>query len=89
MEWKDVTTYSRGQKERTPTAWQISSGTPRVYITNDHLHYKGLWIMHCFKVGIDTKQIAADNLEDAKAMALKKVYEAIGQINSDYMGLVK
>lgn len=81
MNWKDATTYSRGQGGKAPqTAWSIEAGTLKIYLTNNHRMYPGDWIMHCYELNIKEKLIGEVDymdLEEAKAKALDAVEKKI------------
>lgn len=88
--WKNVTQYSRGDKERKATTYRITSGSISIVITCDHIHYKPQWIMHCRVLGIDTKPLGLsgeDKLEEAKGKAIRIVNAAIGELVEDAKGL--
>ncbi len=87
MDWKNTTSYSRGDKERKPTTWTLHGNTgKRITITCNHIHYPGEWVMFCESVGIKEKQIFvdADNLEEAKAVTLVRVKEKIEELNAEW-----
>lgn len=73
MEWKDTTSYSRGEKERKPNTWTVKNGGVSITVTCGHIHHPGAWIMHCSSVGMDTRYINAKSLEEAKAIAVDDV----------------
>jgi hypothetical protein len=52
-EWKDVTSYSRNDKERTPTTFEVKEGPLRIVITCGHIYHRPEWVMHCHAVAID------------------------------------
>ena len=72
--WKDVTSYSQGDKDRKPTAFEAVSGELRIYITCGHIHYNGDWIMHCKALGIDTLHMkTCKSQDDAEKRAIHNV----------------
>lgn len=75
MEWEDCTNYSKYDKDRIPTTFDLKfpSGL-RLMITKGHIYYKGKWVMHCFNVGIDTYllNVKAQKEAETKAMAIVK-----------------
>ena len=62
--WKNVTSYSRGDKERKPTSFEVASGKLRIYITCGHISYRGEWIMYCKAVGIDALHMKTCRTQD-------------------------
>lgn len=71
--WTDATSYSRGEVRRPePDAWEARlSKLVRVYVTRQHIYYKGKWVMHCEAVGLNCVPLVAATAEDAKAEALR------------------
>lgn len=48
MEWKDTTTYRRGEtRGENPTSWTLRTDELRITVVSDHIHHAGQWIMHC------------------------------------------
>jgi len=69
--WKDVTSYSQGDKERKPTSFEVVSGDLRIYITSGHISYRGDWVMHCKALWIDTLHMpTCKTKEDAEKRAI-------------------
>jgi hypothetical protein len=69
-EWKDVTSYSRDDRERVPNAFAAQSGPVRLVVTCKHRDCPGEWIMHGYGLGIDTEPLGLSAEEPAgKAMA--------------------
>lgn len=73
MQWKDVTGYSQGDKDRAPTSWSAYAGHFKISVTCSHVYYPGTWVAHAepffreFKLGVDSADAAK-----AKAVALVK-----------------
>ena len=85
MNWKDCTTYSRNDKERKPTTFEISHGGLRICVTNGHIHYRGQWVMHCYALGIDTLPIPTGlTKEQAQNEALCIVGKKLAALEADY-----
>lgn len=76
-QWKDATSYQRGDKERIPTAYELKLTGLRIYITCAHIHHEPDWIMHCRVLNIDTRPLAANSLAGAKAEAIYEVKKLI------------
>lgn len=84
MKWKDITSYSQSDKERKPSAWEIRNNNIRITITCGHIHYRPEWIMHCYALGIDTKELTKGiNKQQAKDEALKIVYNAAKKLKAN------
>lgn len=73
IEWKDVTSYQRGQ-ERKATCWEIDDRLVRVTIVWGHRDRPGMWVFHCHQLDCDTQAIPGldrlDQVEEAKKLAL-------------------
>jgi hypothetical protein len=82
--WTDCTTYRQGDKERIPTTFEVESGMLRIVVTNGHIHYKGQWVMHCYRLGIDTELLrGALTREQAQQHARQRVESAIAELQQD------
>lgn len=46
-EWKDISSFSRGQIDRTPTAYELvaghGDGRVRLVVVRGHIYYKDRW----------------------------------------------
>lgn len=90
-EWNDCTTYSRGDKERVPTCFEIKHGWLRICITSDHIYHRPNYVLHCHALGIDSKSItvmsrkfnADDPVEIVQARALEIIEARLDQIRDD------
>jgi hypothetical protein len=73
MEWKDTTSYSRGDKERVPTTFTIGGSRLSITVTCSHIYYKPGWVAHCHVAGIDTRPLKATSLDEAQREAYELV----------------
>lgn len=81
--WQDATTYSRGQEDRTPTAWDYSTPDLRIWISKAHRHYPGEWVITCHAVHYDAAKMKIEkdaSLEDAQAMAFRIIKNKLEQM---------
>jgi len=74
MEWKDATSYSRGQVDRTPTTFSAQCGPLRLVVTSSHIHYPGKWVAHGFPI-FENKRLAATSCEVAQVEAGQIAFE--------------
>lgn len=74
MEWKDTTSYSRGQVDRTPTTFAAQCGPMRLVVTSGHIHYPGKWVAHGFPL-FENKALAAKTREEAQAEAVQMAHD--------------
>lgn len=78
MAWKDVTSYSRDDKERKPTTFEAKEGALRIVITCGHIHYRPQWVMHCHALSIDTYPLKKGaTKEQAEDESLALVHERL------------
>jgi hypothetical protein len=47
-EWKDVTSFSRDDKDRIPSVWTLQlTRHVRISVVRSHVYDKENWVMHC------------------------------------------
>jgi hypothetical protein len=68
-DWKDITSYSRGDKERIPTIFSLNAGNFRIVIMNSHIYYKGLWVLDAAPF-FNLVQLKAKTKEEAQEEAV-------------------
>jgi hypothetical protein len=73
MQWKDETSYSRGDKERVPTTFAAICGPLKLVVTSGHVHYPGRWVARCHL--FDTKPLKATSREEAQAEVVQLARE--------------
>jgi len=74
MGWKDITTFSRGQADRTPTTFEKRCGPMRLVVTSGHVHYPGRWVAHGFPL-FENKPLKAATREEAQAEATQMAHD--------------
>lgn len=90
-QWKDQTSYSRDDRERIPSVWQLQL-THELYITvvRKHRHNPGSWVMHCAP-WFDTHSLdlmpIPENRDEAMARALSKVRTKIEELSTIMRGM--
>lgn len=91
-EWKDATSYSRGQRGSIePTAWETTIGKCRIWISKGHRYYPGEWVMNAWGVHVEEKRLGDDtlDLETVKGMALRVARRKARSISEEMAGLAK
>lgn len=78
--WKDVTTYSRSDKERKPSAWALKIGKLRITVVRNHIYFRGQWVMHCSPF-YNTHPLNVETKEQAQEKAMSLVIDEINKIN--------
>lgn len=74
--WKDITSYSRGQIERTPAMWEFSTKKITITLMRNHRDYKDQWVISCYVLSHYAIKLRIDNdatLEQAQNFALSYV----------------
>lgn len=46
MNWKDVSSFARGEKDRTPISWELRFGDFRMSLSH-HIDSPGEWVLKC------------------------------------------
>lgn len=69
MEWKDTTSYSRGDTERKPTTFSAQCGPIRLVVTNGHIYSPGVWISHAYPL-FESRELTATTREEAQEEAI-------------------
>jgi len=81
LSWKDCTSYSRDQKDRTPTAFDIGCQGLQITITCAHIYYPGRWVVHCYALQMATEPLTEGiSLEVAQREAVDRA-----QARLDYL----
>lgn len=78
MEWKDTTSYSRGDKEREPKTFSATCGPLKLTVTKGHIYYPGKWVAHAYPL-FDTHPLDVETLgqaQDAVVQMARKWLEA-------------
>lgn len=75
--WKDTTSFSRGDIDRTPRTWHMSFGSITLTVTR-HIDYPGTWVTRCDLFGsYSPRDLQTDDVDEAKGIALDMVYTAL------------
>lgn len=79
MNWKDTTSYSRGETDRQPTVWSATAGRFRIVITKGHIYYKGEWVMHLHPGVLDCYELhlSGDSHESVAMEKAQKIAEGV------------
>jgi hypothetical protein len=72
MDWKDCSSYGRGEKNREPKDLRCSAGGVAICI-HKHIHYpKDQWLLSCAPF-FDKYELQPKGIEECKALALDLV----------------
>ncbi len=78
LEWKDASSYSRNDKERIPTVWELKVGGLRI-VVHRIIHYPE-WYVSCYNLNIENKCLYTDDVEEAKAIGIKTIINKIEEL---------
>ena len=59
----------------------------KIFITDEHIHYKGTFIMDCFILGIKEKTLEAKCYKDAQIEAFGIVLGKIRELERNYQSI--
>ena len=78
-QWKDATSYRKGETDKEPTTWTLRLDGVYVAITKSHIYYKGTWIMS-FEPWFKHMEVGpAENFtaEQVQDLAARKAMDAL------------
>lgn len=76
-------------KKEKDGVFECKLGEIRITVLNTHLHYKGLWVLHCYKLQLDTFPLGSIDEESAKRDALDICGKRLRAIFGDIMEAVE
>jgi hypothetical protein len=82
LPWKNITSYSQRDTDRTPKTWEASFGKLRVCVTR-HIDYPpDVWLLRCHGLGIE-RRLASPKIEEAACQARAIVQSHLEQMLRD------
>lgn len=81
--WKDATSYSRGDKDRTPTVLEINLGAYRLVVMSSHIYYPGKWVMTLRPLIESPFELNVETLEEAKVKAIEYTKELLTRTTNE------
>lgn len=82
-QWKDATKYSRGDKERIPTVFEVKLGVYRLVVMSSHIYYPGQWVMTLQPLINEPRKLDARSGEEAQAKAVEFTRAYLAQTVAD------
>lgn len=77
--WHDTTSYSQGDKDRTPISWSVNIGKHlHLHVTCGHIDYKGQWIGTC-EPFFRQRVLGQNNAAHAREMAMRLLQNALAE----------
>lgn len=78
--WKDISSWSKGDKDRTPKAWEVRIGDHFRLCVHRHMAFPpDVWCMTLTPVDSNPKELAAREISQAKIEALIKTERVFRQ----------
>jgi hypothetical protein len=77
-EWKDATSYSRGEDHSKPRSWSIDIGPLRLVVVSEHIYHPGEWVMH-FAPFYNEHELHVKTIREAQKEALSLAYLKIAE----------
>lgn len=74
--YKNVTSYSRGDKEHKPSILQ-NEVNGIVFKVHKHIYYGNQWLLSCAELNIDKFDLDTDDMEAAKRKGIIKMKELL------------
>jgi hypothetical protein len=91
MQWKDATSYSKGQSGVVAqTAWSTEVDGLYIFVSCGHINYKGSWIIRAAGVGIDLEELDVPHdasSEEARDKAIEVAWHAASLISIKMLGV--
>lgn len=84
--WKDITSYSQGDRKRVPSTWQLRlTSDTRIVVMRDHRADPDNWTMHC-EPWFNTKSLGLpstiENPGEAQRRALCLVHAKVSEFHA-------
>jgi hypothetical protein len=77
LTWKDTTSFSQGEKDRTPRCWTAKAGRVQI-VVHRHIHFPpDAWLLSCAALRIDNRQLKSKDVDEAKQEAVRIVRELL------------
>lgn len=70
LTWKDITTHDKYAVEKTPTTFEYCGVEIRIIISCGHIHYPGIFIFSCRRLGIENRITDAQTPKEAAEKAI-------------------
>lgn len=81
--WKDISSHSQNEKDRTPKTWECRAGVFRLIVTR-HIHYKpDQWVARCDGV-FDGLALTSKDIEMAKSEAIHVLTGYLGEAQAAF-----
>ena len=86
LDWKDITSYRKGEANRVPRILECRLSEGVIFKVHKHVWFDDEWLLSCDYLGLGMVQLGTCDLDEAKAKAIKimvqKLEEECGKIQS-------
>jgi hypothetical protein len=84
-EWKDSTSYSRGERGTVePRSWTLGDNNHKSVVVHRRIDAPGTWFVSCYALDIESFELGTKSLETAKRLALVRVKNALQDLVGYY-----
>ena len=73
IEWKDVSSYSRGDEQKIPNDWQLITRSLRINVHRHKDYDSDMWLLSCYDVAKIQMPLRCKNINYAKKEAIELV----------------
>ena len=75
--YKDITTYSRGDKHRTPRILENETNGIK-FTVHKHIYYGDEWLLTCRELGVEHLRLNTKDIEKAKENGIVEMIKLLG-----------
>lgn len=86
--YKDITTYSKSEKDRTPRVLENEANGIE-FTVHKHIYYGDEWLLTCRELGIEMKSLNTQDMEEAKEKAIIEMIQLLGNAISKYQKAIQ
>lgn len=88
VKWKNTSSFSQGDKDRTPNCWTTKAGRIRIVVHRHIHHAPDVWLLSCDALRIGN-ELKSRDIEDAKGEALAIVRTFLEEAIAGLTGPIK
>ena len=77
MKWKNESSFSQSDKDRTPNCWVAKAGCFKLTVHRHIHHSPTAWLLSCDGVRLECRELAATDIDAAKQEAIEIVYKRL------------
>jgi len=83
LKWNDITSYSKGDKERTPKVLRTRIKNFEITI-HRHIYYENTWLLTTDDFQIEKEDLYTDKFEEAETRAIDCILDKLRLYIEDY-----